>query len=65
MAATLLGIIFAVLVYQHASGQKRYNRLLVTVMMCLCLVLCIPAFILGWRKNPARKAGGKWKELVV
>jgi len=60
----LLTILIMVVVYQHASGKKPRNKLLILV---LCLLSLLPSLLmlwLGWRENPARAEGKSWKEVI-
>ena len=60
----LLTILIMVVVYQHASGKKPRNKLLILV---LCLLSLLPSLLmlwLGWCENPARAEGKSWKEVI-
>lgn len=54
LVSSLLGLLFAVLVYRHASGKHPLPTWTVVVMIALCLVICLPAYLIGRYNNPGR-----------
>jgi hypothetical protein len=54
MGIGILSILFAVLIYRHASGMARYNKVLVIIMCLLAPLLCLLGAYIGYRHNPNR-----------
>ncbi len=62
--SVLLVVIIMVVVYQHATGEKPRNKMLILLLCILSLGPSLLMLWLGWRKNPARGEGKKWQEVL-
>lgn len=52
----LILIVFAVLVYRHASGIAQYNKLLIWAICLLSVGICLPVAYIGYLNNPNRSS---------
>jgi hypothetical protein len=56
-------ILFAWVIYRHASGQAHCNKILRWIMYFLTLGFVLPFVYFGYRNNPKRNEISVW-ELV-
>ena len=49
---TIINLIIAVVIYRHASGKQRFNKVLIVILLILSLGVGLIAAYIGYRHNP-------------
>lgn len=60
----ILGIATMIVVYQHASGRRKYNKVFILIISLLYLLPALVAAALGWYENPRREQGDSWRTVL-
>ena len=50
----IIALLFAYIIYRHASGKARYNRALIFTICLLSIGLSLIVAYIGYLHNPAR-----------